>query len=212
MNPHPPTIPGAELPRAGVAGNSPAVKRQAAGAFTKLRVLDLFSGYTIREDGLVKSRFGRAVKQQVSKNGYIRVELWEASKGRKHLVHRLLAQAFIPNPEGKPQVNHMDGDKANNALENLEWVTQSENQLHAYAAGLQRGHHVSGKPISESHKAALCGSRWRRESRAYIAGGFKFETPEIAASHHGVSRQTVYNRAASPRFPDWEIRIWREVK
>jgi len=178
----------------------------------KFRVLDLFSGYTIREDGLVLSRFGRTIKQQLDTSGYARVELWENGVGKKHLVHRLVAAAFIPNPQGKPQVNHIDGNKSNNRASNLEWVTQSENQIHAYANGLQRGHHVSGRAISESHKAALCGSRWRGEARAYIAGGSKFETPEQAALHHGISRQTVYNRAASPRFPDWEIRTWREVK
>ena len=177
----------------------------------KLRVLDLFSGYTIREDGEVRSRFGRVVKQQFDGPGYARVELWENGKGRKYLVHRLLAQAFIPNPDRKPQVNHIDGDKANNALTNLEWVTQSENQLHAYRVGLQVGYRKP-TPLSETHKRALCWSRWRNERREYIAGGLKFRTPEDAADHHGVSRQTFYNRAASARFPDWEIKTWREVK
>jgi hypothetical protein len=179
---------------------------------TKLRVLDLFSGYTIREDGEVRSRFGRVIRQQPDGAGYARVELWTNGRGRKYLVHRLLAQAFIPNPKGKPQVNHIDGNKANNSLANLEWATQSENQLHAYRTGLQLGHHVSGRAISEEHKRALCGSRWRGEGREYIAGGIKFKTPEEAADHHRVSRQTVYNRAASARFPDWEIKTWQEVK
>jgi hypothetical protein len=177
----------------------------------KLRVLDLFSGYTIREDGQVQSRFGRVIKQQFDGPGYARVELWRDGEGRKYLVHRLVAQAFIPNPDGKPQVNHIDGDKQNNALTNLEWATQSENQLHAYRAGLQRGY-KKPTPLSESHKRALCGSRWIGESREYIAGGLPFPTPEDAAAFHGVSRQTVYNRAASARFPDWEIKTWREVK
>ncbi len=178
---------------------------------SKLRVLDLFSGYTIREDGEVRSRFGRVIKQQLDRPGYARVELWRDGEGKKYLVHRLLAQAFIPNPEGKPQVNHIDGDKKNNALTNLEWVTQSENQLHAYRAGLQRGY-KKPTPLSESHKRALCGSRWKDECRIYIAGGIKFATPEDVAAYHGVSRQTVYNRAASARFPNWEIKTWREVK
>lgn len=178
----------------------------------KLRVLDLFSGYTIREDGEIRSRFGRVIKHQVSANGYVRVELWENGRGKKHLVHRLLAKAFIPNPEAKPQVNHIDGDTQNNALENLEWVTQSENQKHAYRTGLQKGFHVSGRPLSADHKAALCGSRWRGESRIYHACGEQFDKPEQAARRFGVSRQTVYNRAQSPRFPDWWIEVRREEK
>lgn len=178
----------------------------------KLRVLDLFSGYTIREDGVITSRFGRVVKPQTSQNGYVRVELWQCGQGKKYLVHRLLAQAFIPNPENKHQVNHIDGNPQNNTISNLEWVTQSENQIHAYRTGLQKGYHVSGRPISESHKAALCGSRWRGERRVYHADGRKFNTPEEAARSFGVSRQTVYNRAQSPNFPDWKIEVRREVK
>ncbi len=178
----------------------------------KIRVLDLFSGYTIREDGQVRSRFGRTIKPQFDRSGYVRVELWVDGAGKKHLLHRLLARAFIPNPGGKPQVNHIDGDKSNNALYNLEWVTQSENQKHAYDLGLQKGYHVSGRKISDSHKAALCGARWKGRTRRYVCDGLEFRTPEAAASHFGVSRQTVYNRVASPRFHTWEIKIWQEVK
>jgi hypothetical protein len=185
------------------------MKRCAVG--DKLKVLDLFSGYTIREDGVITSRFGRTIKQQVSKNGYVRVELWEGGKGRKYLVHRLLAKAFIPNPEGKPQVNHIDGDKTNNSLSNLEWVTQRENQLHAYRTGLQRGYKKPTK-LSQSHKAALCGSRWNGERRVYHAEGLEFNSPEEAASRFGLNRQTFYNRANSERFPTWKIEVQREGK
>jgi hypothetical protein len=185
--------------------------RAVQGVAAKMRVLDLFSGYTIREDGEVKSRSGKVIRHQFDGPGYARVELWQNGSGKKYLVHRLLAQAFIPNPDGKPQVNHIDGDKKNNDLSNLEWVTQSENQLHAYRIGLQVGYRKPG-PISEAHKAALCGSRWNGTARTYHCGEIAFETPEDAAAHHGVSRQTVYNRAASARFPDWEIIVRREVK
>lgn len=169
-------------------------------------------GNSITSDGVVMSRLGRVLAVQKSKAGYLRVELWDRGRGKKHSIHRLLAEAFIPNPEGKPQVNHIDGDKTNNALSNLEWVTQSENQKHAYKIGLQKGHRVAGRKISKAHKAALCGSRWKGNPRLYVCDGVEFRTPEAAAAHFSVSRQTVYNRAASPRFPTWEIKIWQEVK
>jgi hypothetical protein len=71
-----------------------------------------------------------------NKNGYIYIALMKNNKNKNCRLHRLVAEAFIPNPENKPQVNHIDGDKTNNNANNLEWCTQSENELHAYNKGL----------------------------------------------------------------------------
>ncbi len=62
--------------------------------------------------------------------GYMRVMLYKYGNGSLFKVHRLVAQAFIPNPENKPQVNHIDEDKTNNMVSNLEWVTAKENVNH----------------------------------------------------------------------------------
>lgn len=66
-------------------------------------------------------------KIQKSNSGYFRVELWKDWKGKKYLIHRLVAQAFIPNPENLPQVNHLNEDKTDNRVENLEWCTAKYN-------------------------------------------------------------------------------------
>ncbi len=63
---------------------------------------------------------------------YVQVMLYRNLKSRRFLVHRLVAQAFIPNPEKKPQINHKDWNGFNNVIENLEWNTESENQCHSY--------------------------------------------------------------------------------
>lgn len=64
--------------------------------------------------------------------GYLFVSLSKDGKRYLKKVHRLVAQAFIPNPFRKPQINHKNGDKTNNGIDNLEWVTNAENMLHAY--------------------------------------------------------------------------------
>ena len=78
----------------------------------------------------------RLRKTHLDRNGYENVSLWKLNKEYRQLVHRLVAKAFIPNPENKSTVNHIDGIKHNNDLRNLEWVTQSENLIHAAETGL----------------------------------------------------------------------------
>lgn len=78
----------------------------------------------------------RILVQCVSKTGYYVVTLVLNGKYRVFKVHRLIAEAFIPNPENKRTVNHKDGDKLNNSLDNLEWATDLENIRHAFKNGL----------------------------------------------------------------------------
>ena len=68
---------------------------------------------------------------------YAHVPLTKNAKGRTVSLHRIVAEAFIPNPENKPQVNHKDGNKRNNAVDNLEWATPEENMQHAFRTGLK---------------------------------------------------------------------------
>ena len=90
----------------------------------------------ICKNGLVRFREGKILKPHQNYNGYLWVSLCKNDKRKKKKIHRLVAKAFIPNTNNKPQVNHIDGNKHNNNLKNLEWVTSKENMEHAVKKGL----------------------------------------------------------------------------
>jgi hypothetical protein len=94
---------------------------------------------------LIFSVKGQLLKSNKSKNGYIYININSYGLKKRVLAHRLIAEAFIPNPLKKPYVNHINGVKHDNRVENIEWVTASENQIHAVKAG------ISKFRIGESH-------------------------------------------------------------
>lgn len=101
------------------------------------RKISTYPDYAISNKGRVKSKHGTILSQYKTKKGYLRVGL--GYKPTKVVsVHRLVAQEFIPNPNNLPQVNHIDGVKTNNNVENLEWCTPIQNVRHAKSMGLMR--------------------------------------------------------------------------
>lgn len=93
--------------------------------------------YMITEDGRVyNDKTGRYLKPQHNKKGYLVVRVTVNKIKHTIRIHREVAKAFIENPLNKPQVNHIDGNKENNKVENLEWVTGQENVNHAMKNGL----------------------------------------------------------------------------
>lgn len=96
--------------------------------------------YWASEHGRVWSAYSmKFLTPMAHRDGYLKVRLCLRGVETELFVHRLVAAAFVPNPDGKPEVNHRDADKKNNAADNLEWVTRSENMKHAQAAGLLPG-------------------------------------------------------------------------
>lgn len=99
--------------------------------------------YIITKEGkIINKKRGNVLKPQPNGKGYLRV--WIGKK--LYFVHRLVAEKYIPNPENKPQVNHKDGNKTNNNIDNLEWCDNNENRNHA----LKNKLHLCGEKCSYS--------------------------------------------------------------
>jgi len=98
-----------------------------------------FAGaYQISNQGRVKGKKNNSkiLAQRIDRAGYYTVRIYKEGKSHTKYLHRLIAEAFIPNPDNKPEVNHKDGNKLNNSVDNLEWVTHAENMQHAYLNNL----------------------------------------------------------------------------
>lgn len=148
--------------------------------------------YEICEEGKVKSlargkkKNDKILKNTLLKTGYYHVDLCYEGKRTKKLIHRLLAEAFIENKENKPQVNHINGIKSDNRLENLEWVTISENQLHSIKAGLR---HTKGEKNSQCKLKEYDVLFILNDKRKYkdIANNFNISISTVADIKRGYS-------------------------
>lgn len=94
--------------------------------------ISALNNYSVSDTGEVRNDKTSKKLRLINRNGYKAVHLYNNGLRVTKSVHRLVAEAFIPNPDNKPQVNHIDGNKQNNNVNNLEWVTVQENNLHAY--------------------------------------------------------------------------------
>ncbi len=115
--------------------------------------------YEVSSAGRVRSltRYKKVIKPIVLKSGYCQYQLWHNNTRRVGLAHRLVAQAFIPNPDNKPVVNHIDENKLNNSVDNLEWVSHVENCRYGTAIARRTKHlDYSKRRINNAGQIAAC--------------------------------------------------------
>lgn len=151
------------------------------------------SNYIVFPSGDILNMHGEKIVGCVNRNGYVQGII----NGKTTSFHRIIAKAFVPNPNNYEQVNHKDGNKTNNNVDNLEWCTRSENLIHAYKSGLEK--RVVGE-MHHSHKLT-------NEAVVYIKTHYKKRDKQFGAvplgKKFGVDRTTILDVARG--------KTWREV-
>jgi len=141
--------------------------------------------YSIAEDGTIYSHSKGIIKnvRLDARNGYLRVTLSKDNKKKTYKIHRLLAEHFLSNPNGKSEINHINGIKTDNCLNNLEWCTRAENMQHAYDIGLNHGCYGELNGLSKLTSYQVL------EIKKLLEEGKKVKH---IADRYGVAKSTIY--------------------
>lgn len=139
--------------------------------------------YVVFKTGEIYNLYGKEISGHIDRCGYKEVML----NNKQCRVHRIVAETFIPNPDNKKCVNHIDGNKLNNCFNNLEWVTHSENTLHAYRIGLEKKYLGENHPL---HK--LTQKEVEYIKRVYIKRNKQYGAVPLS-KRFNVDRTTIYD-------------------
>ena len=133
----------------------------------------------VRKNGRYDNRRGKKLSPKIDKYGYEKVSLTNNGKRKEYSVHRLVAMAFIPNLENKPTINHKNGIKTDNRIENLEWATHKEQTRHAIDTGLLK---ISLNGLKKSNA---------QRRKAIVYKGRKYESIADACRCERVNYRTI---------------------
>lgn len=161
-------------------------------------------GYSILSDGRIIGLKGQFLKLHKGTCGYLQFNAYKTGKYKTHLVHRLVAMAFIPNPLKLKEVNHKDGNKLNNRVENLEWVSRSQNIKHGIDTGL----------IPKSMVGRVGKKHWRSIPVVMygISGAaIKFESTGDAARKTGFNVKAIQD-ACTGKLKTYKDCKWRYIR
>lgn len=159
-----------------------------------MKPIDGYDNYMADKSGQVYSKkIKRFLKPISNESGYHYVILQSKCVKKKVLVHRIIATCFLQNNENKPFVNHIDGVKTNNCLDNLEWCTQSENTIHAFKLGLMM---VSKNSIDNIKKLGLMSAKPVID----VSNGMTFNSAIEASTYYNINYKTLngYLKGKSP--------------
>ena len=136
--------------------------------------IDGYENYSVSDKGEVKSeKTGIVLKPWVQQSGYASVSLWKDGKKKNVLVHRLVAEAFVDNPCGYSEVNHIDEVKGNNSATNLEWCTRKYNMNYGSIKAKQSACHKGQTPWCKGKKCPQLSAAMRGKPHPHIGGNRK---------------------------------------
>lgn len=158
-----------------------------------------FEEYQIDTNGVVYNKDGSVKKYSINTTGYCIVNFYVNHKRTGFGIHSLVAKQFIPNPENKPQVNHKDGNTENNSVDNLEWVTASENMRHSFDV-LHR---------EPSNKKAICGYDKDTKEKVYEFDSLANAARYFANGKNYVHYQNNIWRVLSGKRKSYKGCIWQ---
>ena len=151
--------------------------------------------YFISSLGRIRNSHGLIMKPMVCTNGYLSACLWKNNQQRKILIHRLVAEVFIENNNGYDEVNHIDEDKTNNNVENLEWCTHLYNMNYGHVkekiAEANKGRHLT--PEHRAKCASAKGKKWINNGTKEMLAK-KDEIPSFLLSGYKTGRLKIYVR------------------